>query len=257
MTAKIDLIIRDCTSLEDFRHCVAVQKTVWGFQDADLVPLRMFVVAQKIEGQILGAFEPSGRMAGFTLAVPALKGSTVYLHSHMVGVLPEFRGQGIGRRLKMEQRRHALERGIHLIEWTFDPLELKNAHFNLERLGAIARRYVEDQYGTSSSPLHRGLPTDRLIVEWWLDSPRVVERTREANLFESEVRRRAPDRRISVPTSVADPAKEQKVPVSQIQSELRRQFQDAFAEGLATIGFEVTKNAGTYLLGKLPSAKLA
>lgn len=252
MAAKPEITIRDCSSLDDFRQCVAVQKAVWGFEDADLVPLRLFVVAHKIEGQILGAFDPSERMAGFALAVPALKGSIVYLHSHMAGVLTEFQGQGIGRRLKLEQRRQALERGINLIEWTFDPLELKNAYFNLERLGAIARRYVENQYGTSSSPLHRGLPTDRLVAEWWLDSPRVIARTQNTCRPEPDIRRRIP-----VPNSVAGPAKEQKISAAQIQSELRHQFLDAFSSGLAAVGFEVTKNVGTYLLEKLPAFKPA
>ena len=86
----VELIVRRCESLEDFRQCVAVQQSVWGFEDRDLVPLRLFVVAHKIEGQIFGGFDPSGRMAGFCLAVPALKGSSVYLHSHMLAVLPEF-----------------------------------------------------------------------------------------------------------------------------------------------------------------------
>src|ERR1039458_832770 len=174
---ETEIVIRDCNSLDDFHQCVAVQQVVWGFDDKDLVPLRLFVVAHKIEGEVLGAFESAGRMVGFSLAVPALKGSTVYLHSHMLAVLAEYRERGLGRRIKLEQRRKALERGIKLIEWTFDPLELKNAYLNLERLGAIARRYVPNQYGISSSPLHRGLPTDRLVAEWWLESPRVVAKS--------------------------------------------------------------------------------
>ena len=71
------------------------------------------------------------------------------------------------------QRDDALARGIQLIEWTFDPMELKNAFFNIERLGAIVRRYAENQYGITASPLHGGLPTDRCYAEWWIDSPRV------------------------------------------------------------------------------------
>ena len=247
MATKSAITIRECYTLEDFRKCVAVQKTVWGFEDADLVPLRMFVVAQKIEGQILGAFDRSGKIAGFALAVPALKGSRVYLHSHMVGVLSEFQGQGIGRRLKLAQRRKAMQRGINLIEWTFDPLELKNAYLNLQRLGAIARRYVRNQYGISSSPLHRGLPTDRLIVEWWLDSPRVVSRTRKIDRRGFEILRR-----IAVPASVADAAGKGKLSRARIQAELRRQFHDAFSVGLVAVGFEITKDMGTYLLGRLP-----
>ena len=108
------------------------------------------------------------------MAIPGLKpGGKTYLHSHMLGVLPEYRNARVGRALKLAQRDDALSRGIDLIEWTFDPLEIKNAFFNMERLGAIVRRYVPNQYGTTSSPLHGGLPTDRCIAEWWISSPRV------------------------------------------------------------------------------------
>ncbi len=241
----VELIIRRCASLDDFRQCVAVQQSVWGFEDKDLVPLRFFVVASKIEGQIFGGFDPSGRMAGFCLAVPALKGSVVYLHSHMLGVLPEFRRLGLGRRLKLEQRREALARGIGLIEWTFDPLELYNAYLNLERLGAVARRYLPNHYGISSSPLHRGLPTDRLVAEWWLDSPQVAARVEgKPGLYSP------PERRIAVPIGVGGSGGEESNSAATIQPELRRQFQQAFAEGLVVTGFEFSETAGTYLLGE-------
>ncbi len=157
----VELIVRRCASLDDFRQCVAVQQSVWGFEDRDLVPLRFFVVASKIEGQIFGGFDPSGRMAGFCLAVPALKGSEVFLHSHMLGVLPEFRQRGLGRRLKLEQRREALARGIGLIEWTFDPLELMNAHLNLERLGQWAIQEALKGSGGNKSEAARLLGISR------------------------------------------------------------------------------------------------
>ncbi|MBI1955238.1 MAG: GNAT family N-acetyltransferase [Acidobacteria bacterium] len=224
-------------------QCVAVQKAVWGWEDLDLLPLRLFVVARKIEGQVIGAFEPSGRMAGFCLAVPALHGKDVYLHSHMLAVLPEYRERGIGQRLKWEQRRNALARGIGLIEWTFDPLEVKNAYFNLERLGAIARRYVENQYGISSSPLHRGLPTDRLVAEWWLESPRVVALSKGEFVERGEIRQR-----IAVPLDVEKGSAPGKS-MAEVQLDLRRQFQEAFAKGLVAAGFEISETAGTYLLG--------
>src|SRR5205085_1868843 len=111
---------------------------------------------------------------GFCFAIPGIKsaiksgdkpgdkpGGQPYLHSHMLGVLPEYHNARIGRRLKLRQREEALSRGIALIEWTFDPLELKNAFLNIQRLGAIVRHYYPNQYGTTSSPLHGGLPTDR------------------------------------------------------------------------------------------------
>ena len=121
----------------------------------------------------------------------------------MLGVLPEYRNAQIGRRLKLRQREDALARGIALIEWTFDPLELKNAFLNIEKLGAIVRRYKENQYGTTTSPLHGGLPTDRCIAEWWIDSPRVravLSGTRTG-------RQRQSAERIAYPADIArDPA---------------------------------------------------
>ena len=135
-------------------------------------PFRMFVVATKIGGQAFGVYR-DGRMIAFCLAIPGVKPKEKqYLHSHMLGVLPEYRNAGIGRQLKLRQRDDALARGIDLIEWTFDPLELKNAYFNIERLGVIVRRYVRNQYGITTSRLHGGIPTDRCVAEWWIRKAR-------------------------------------------------------------------------------------
>src|SRR5256886_15469610 len=133
----------------------------------------MFVVAAHTGGEVLGAFD-GDRLVGYTLAVVGLRDRVPYLHSHMTGVHSEYRDRGVGRRLKLFQRSEALGRGIRLVQWTFDPLELRNAHFNLNRLGAICREYQPNLYGVTTSPLHRGLETDRLLGEWHLDSPRVV-----------------------------------------------------------------------------------
>ncbi len=166
------IVLRRCHTIEEFRACVALQKEVWNFTDAELVPLRMFVVADKVGGQVMGAFDRDV-MVGFALSVPGTRTGHVYLHSHMLAVRKDHRNSGLGRRLKLLQREDALARGIELIEWTFDPLEIKNAYLNLEKLGAIARRYNINQYGITSSPLQGGLPSDRLIAEWWLRSKRV------------------------------------------------------------------------------------
>src|SRR5690242_7173290 len=108
--------LRHCHTLDEFRQCVDLQRSVWKFDDRDLIPVRMFVVARKVEGQVIGAFAPDGSLAGFCLAIPALRGSVSYLHSHMLAVLPEYRRAGLGQKLKWEQRRDALARGIKLIE---------------------------------------------------------------------------------------------------------------------------------------------
>ena len=112
-------------------------------------------------------------MVGFALAVPGVRGGHPYLHSHMLAVRKDYRNGGLGRRIKLYQREEAITRGFELIEWTFDPLEIKNAYLNIEKLGAIVRRYTINQYGITTSPLQGGLPTDRLIAEWWLKSKRV------------------------------------------------------------------------------------
>jgi predicted GNAT superfamily acetyltransferase len=215
---------------QQFRDAVAVQKTIWGFDDADLLPLRFFVVATKIGGQLLGAYE-DGRIVAFCLAIPGIKpGGKVYLHSHMLGVLPEFQNGGIGRRLKLRQRDEAISRGIDLIEWTFDPLEMKNAYFNVERLGAIVRRYVRNQYGTSSSHLHGALPTDRCVAEWWIGKPRETRQVVD---------------RIEVPADIADIRNKAPQRATEIQAELADRFERCFANGLAVIGV----TGACYLLG--------
>ncbi len=241
--------IRALTDREDLKTVVRLQRQIWGFEDVDLIPLRLFVVATKIGGQVFGAFDGQ-QMIGFCMSIPGLKpGGKTYLHSHMLGVLPDYRNSRIGRTLKLAQLDDALRRGISLIEWTFDPLEIKNAFFNMERLGAIVRRYVPNQYGTTSSPLHGGLPTDRCIAEWWIASPRVNAIT-AGQPFE----RNPVEMRVAIPADIAairanDPAR-----AREIQNASADQLRAAFDRGLAVIGFEKSEQAGTYLLGQWESA---
>jgi predicted GNAT superfamily acetyltransferase len=152
--------IRSVSTLEQFERCVVLQSEVWGYNDGDTIPRRVFIVAQRIGGQVLGAFD-GDTMIGFAMSLPGYRDGRSYLHSHMLAVLPEYRNTGIGRRLKLAQRDDAIVRGFDLMEWTFDPLEIKNAHLNIARLGAIVRRYQPDFYGPSTSPLQGGLPTER------------------------------------------------------------------------------------------------
>jgi predicted GNAT superfamily acetyltransferase len=241
------IVIRHCHSLDELRACVALQKEVWNFTDAELVPLRMFVVAQKVGGQVLGAFNGS-EMVGFALSVPGTRSGHVYLHSHMLAVRKEHRNSGLGRRLKLLQREDALGRGIELIEWTFDPLEIKNAYLNIEKLGAIARRYNINQYGITSSPLQGGLPSDRLIAEWWLASKRVeaLLATAKNPLFQHE-------HAIVVPAQIYEwkAASETRHLAEKIQEGNREQFLRVFSAGLAVLGYERDPDGnGKFLLGR-------
>ena len=245
MTAE-SVVIRSCHGLEELRACVALQKEVWNFTDAELIPLRMFVVAEKVGGQVMGAFAGS-EMVGFALSVPGTRSGHVYLHSHMLAVRKDQRNSGLGRRLKLLQREDALARGIELIEWTFDPLEIKNAYLNIEKLGAITRRYNINQYGITSSPLQGGLPSDRLIAEWWLKSKRVETLISSGKNPPAEI-----EAKIEVPAQIYEwkAAPETRAQAQQLQERNREQFLRAFAEGLTVLGYERdAASNGKFLLG--------
>jgi predicted GNAT superfamily acetyltransferase len=246
-SAPDQLVIRNCSGVDEFQQCVELQKEIWNFADLDVIPLRMFVVAEKIGGQIIGTFDGT-TMVGFALAIPGSRNGHPYLHSHMLAVREQYRNAGLGRRMKLAQRDDALARGFELIEWTFDPLEIKNAHLNINKLGAIVRRYTINQYGLSSSPLQGGLPTDRLIAEWWLKSQRVNTLLQSGQLPPAEVRSRIP-----VPAQIyewkASPTDREKA--REVQARNRESFLAAFSHDLAVIGYErdAAEN-GTFLIGK-------
>jgi predicted GNAT superfamily acetyltransferase len=240
--------IRQLFSLPEFEAVLQLQKTIWSFDDIELLPLRFLVVVSKVGGHVFGAFD-GGVMIGFCFAIPAIKpDGSPYLHSHMLGVMPNYRNAQIGRRLKLRQREDAIARGIALMEWTFDPLELKNANLNIEKLGAIVRRYAPNQYGTTSSPLHGGLPTDRCVAEWWIDSPRVRGVMGEAPRVTPPAHRE----RISYPADIARIREHDNDRARAIQQENAEKFLAAFARGLAVTGFARTETEGTYLLEPWP-----
>jgi predicted GNAT superfamily acetyltransferase len=236
------------TTIDEFREAVQLQQEIWNFADIELLPVRLFVVASKIGGHAFGAYDGE-TMVGFCLAIPGLKpGAKSYLHSHMLGVREGYRDKGVGRMLKLAQRDDALAHGVDLIEWTFDPLEIKNAFLNIERLGAIVRRFVPNQYGITSSALHGGLPTDRCVAEWWIRTPRA-----EAISGGRPFPRPPVEARIEIPVAVARLRTEDPQQARAIQSRAADAFLEHFARGLAVIGFERSENAGTYLLGQWDS----
>jgi predicted GNAT superfamily acetyltransferase len=239
MTAGI--VVRKCSALEEFQACVDLQREVWGEADLEIEPATMFVVASLTGGQILGAFEGE-KLVGYTLAVAGVRESKPYLHSHQTGVLASHRDRGVGRMLKLLQREEALSRGIHLIEWTFDPLELKNAHFNLNRLGAICRQYLPNLYGVTTSPLHRGLPTDRLLAEWYLDSARVVAALKNES-------REMPDTRVAVELPAVEHEKQHDCArLQSLQSRICEEFTDWFARGYAAVAVQKRASGTAYVL---------
>jgi predicted GNAT superfamily acetyltransferase len=241
------IIIRECEDLREMQACVLLQKEVWNFSDIELVPLRLFVVASKVGGQVIGAFD-GGELVSFTLAIPGARSGRSYLHSHMLAVRAQYRNCGLGRRMKLFQRERALVHGFELMEWTFDPLEIKNAYLNIRKLGAISRRYSVNQYGITTSPLQGGLPTDRLVAEWWLKSKRVATLLERESLPDF-----TPVDSISVPAQIyewkACPTDRRRA--QDVQDRNRTKFQSAFRDGLAVLGYERTPDGdGSFLLGQ-------
>jgi len=255
--------IRPCEGMEELEACVQLEIDTWGYDITEIVPRKTFLLAQKIGGQVIAAFKggseskgaekPALNLIAFVLSLPGIKSfegrAAPYLHSHMLAVKPEFRNSGVGAQLKGEQRREALCRGIRHIEWTFDPLEIKNAFLNIHRLGAVCRSYRANFYGVSSSRLQGGLPTDRLLAEWELDSPRV-----EAALGRIPASLPAIEERILVPAAMEHwkSNESDRDRALEVQSENRRRFQDAFARGLAVVGFSRdAQGNGIFELGLL------
>lgn len=244
------IAIRTCESLEDIDACLELQKKTWGAEDTDLMPRSAFLIARSNGGQVFGAWRDTGGQAkqllGFALAYISVVEGEMFLYSHLLAVDPNFRNLGIGRALKLTQREDALKRGIQRIDWTFDPLEIKNSAFNITGLGAVVRRYKPNYYGNSTSPLHGKLPTDRLIAEWWLDSDRV----RAAMLRQPAAAQ--VEATIQVPAMI-DRWKSNDLTRSlaaDIQSKNREQFHAAFERKLAVIGFaRDSEGNGEFQLG--------
>jgi predicted GNAT superfamily acetyltransferase len=236
------ITVRALAGRHEYADAVQLQRMVWGWEDLDILPVRFFVVARDIGGQVLGAFD-GDFMCGFCVAIPGVHPSASnhgapYLHSHMLGVLPEYRDAGAGRMLKLAQRKDALARGFDLVEWTFDPLELKNAYFNIEKLGAVIRHYFPNHYGITTSSLGGGLPTDRCLAEWHLNRPR-QELTTLA--------------RVPVPTGLDRLRRTDPAMVLEVQQRVAHLFQENLASGLAVTGFERSIDSGIYLFSSWPS----
>jgi predicted GNAT superfamily acetyltransferase len=245
--------IRPCQRLDELAGCVSLQRRIWGYAEHEVYPLRLFVTLTKIGGHVLGAFSEGNELVGFVASMPAWHGRRRYYHSLSLGVLGAHENRGLGRSLKLAQREAALRAGIDCIEWTYDPMRAKNAFFNIGRLGAIVRRYLPDHYGRVESRLQQGLPSDRLIAEWWLKSRRV-----ERALADKPTRpaRRKPAAVVPVPPAFSSLAETQPVEARKLQQEVSRQLRAHFAQGLAITGFVPDNDGGSYLLDPIRAAGL-
>jgi predicted GNAT superfamily acetyltransferase len=246
MTAEMDeMNIRECTTVEEFDACVRLQREAFGLPDMELSPRRHLIVARSAGGWTLGAFEGEC-VVGFVLNQVAVRrapdtgAEEVIGYSHMMAVAKEFQNRGVGARLKWAQRERALEEGRRFIRWTWDPVQARNAHFNLNRLGVVVRQYAENFYGTDYSsatgefgtPL--GIDSDRLVAEWALDSPRVEALARG----DKPEPPGEPSAAVEIPANWNSLVREDAGAARREQLRVRGEFQSAFAAGLVCAGFE-------------------
>ena len=267
--------IRPLETLDDCRKVVELEKRVWGYTDAeDVVPAPVLIVSIKRGGVLLGSFDDSGEMSGFVYSIPGWKDGRPMQWSHMLGVVADARSAGLGRLLKLAQREATLAMGMDLIEWTYDPLQALNAHLNFARLGVVVEEYAENIYGESSSPLHRGSPTDRFIAEWHLRQPHVERRIssagplmRDASVasapvvnpsrpgawlepVEGELAHDARRILVEIPTGFSEMQAQMPELALQWRMATRRIFQHYFRRGYRAVDFFLSREArrGHYLL---------
>lgn len=261
--------IRECVAIDDLDNCIRLQREVFGLPDLEVSPRRHLIVSRQCGGWTLGAFVGEGaawRLVGFVHTLAGVRaGAEIFGYSHMMAVAADYQNKGVGARLKWSQRARALEEGRRFIKWTWDPMQARNAYFNLNRLGVTVSSYAENFYGTdyaASSTLSGaasgpgpGIDSDRLFAEWQLDSPHVVQLANASaavangstpvNQPQNDLQ---PSATIDIPPDWTKLCKENPVRAKQELLRVRKAFQDAFATGLVAAGFERSTEQPRYLL---------
>ena len=240
--------IRECTTIEQYDRCVALQREAFGLPDLELSPRRHLIVSRQAGGWTLGAFV-ADRMVGFVHHLAAVRGSEIFGYSHVMAVAKDYQNKGVGARLKWAQRERARSEGRKWIKWTWDPMMARNAHFNLNRLGAIVASYAENFYGTdynADSALNEkvGLPSDRLMATWHLDSDRVSALAKGAAAPVAA----EPVASVSIPAEWTALVKQDPQRAREEQARVRAEFMKAFEQGLVCAGFERGEKESRYLL---------
>jgi len=258
------IVIRECTSIDEFDSCTRLQREVFGLPNLEISPRRHLIVSRQAGGWTLGAFVPDGdaeRLVGFVHHLAAVKGNEIFGYSHMMAVAHDQQNKGVGARLKWSQRKRAIEEGRSFIKWTWDPMQARNAHFNLNRLGVTVASYAENFYGTDygTSPALNdegrpavtpvspaGIDTDRLFASWQLQARRVIDLARgsAAAVIAN------PEAAIQIPTDWSKLIKQNPQEAKQEQLRVRQEFQKAFAARLVCAGFERSSDQPRYLLYK-------
>jgi predicted GNAT superfamily acetyltransferase len=246
-----EIIVRECVGVEDFDECVRLQREAFGLPDLELSPRRHLIVSSAAGGWTLGAFT-GARMVGFVHHLIAVRGGDVIGYSHMMAVAKDFQNRGIGARLKWAQRARALAEGRSFIKWTWDPMQARNAHFNINRLGVNVRSYAANFYGTDYSTLAgefgvaHGIDSDRLFAGWDLGAPRVEALSRG----EAPEPLGVPLATVEIPTDWGALVREEPEAARREQLRVRDEFQRALSRGLVCSGFARDPEHPQYLFYK-------
>jgi len=241
-----EIVIRECTTLDELADCVQLQRDVFTLPEVELSPVRHLIVTRNAGGFILGGYDGE-KLIGFVLSVPAFWHGGPAFYSHMTAVLPDYQSHGIGARLKWSQRARALGLGVKYIKWTFEPVKARNAYFNLEKLGAIVAEYAVDFYGvdyTAAQGHEIGLASDRLFAEWHLTSPKVEALAGGTPWNEA----REPVTAIEVTDQWSLLVESDVEAAHREQLRVRGEFLDAFGRGLVVGGFKRGGERPKYLL---------
>jgi predicted GNAT superfamily acetyltransferase len=245
---KPEIEIREVWEVDELAECVALQRAIFALPEIEISPVRHFVVTTRAGGFTLGAFVEN-KLVGFVLSVPAFLGNDKFFYSHMTAVEPAFQSYGIGARLKWAQREKALEKGVGFIKWTFQPVQARNAFFNLEKLGAVVREYQPNFYGTDYSTAHEqdgkhGLDSDRLFAEWRLESEKVAALSKgEIFAEKGEIKKT-----IEIPNDWNALVKANPREAILEQARIKNEFKSAFAESLIGRSFERSETHPKFLL---------
>jgi predicted GNAT superfamily acetyltransferase len=248
--ARLSVSVRDVRGADELRACQDLQRKAWGItEDGYVVPVATMASVQKVGGLVLGAFDESNQMlVGFAFGFLGRLNDRLVLWSQLTGVHPAHQSSGVGRQLKLEQRKRANQMGLAAVAWAFDPLQASNAAFNLGVLGAIARTYELDMYGSRTDALNVGMATDRLIAEWETtgnvggrtnaapDAAELIETANGATRAK-EIPAGVESLTIEVPARISDLKARGTTAAVEWQQAVRQAFQLAFAAGYRAVGF--------------------
>jgi predicted GNAT superfamily acetyltransferase len=241
--------VRSCRTHEELDECVRLQQRVWQFNDLDSVPRRVFIVTTNIGGVVLGAYASHNAkplLLGFVWALPGVRheaNTQVYIHAEMMAVHPNASNHRIAQRLMLAMREYARSQNIYVITSNFDPTDSKLAHLYIDRYGGIARRYTAHYYGLSSSPLHK-LPTDRLHVEWWVDSLNLKQQQELLSSKSDHIKE------VHVPAKTAEWKRIGDAQAVKVQQAICDELTTAFEQGFVILGFRLEQDgSGVYQLG--------